>query len=144
MPRGMWRARARSSCPGRSRPPRNLLRASIGHQCQQPVAPCTQSSNRESRLLWDLRSASCVRRFAAHKATHHPVGASLSPCLRYVACGSEDRSAYLYDARSGALLERLKGPSDVVSDAAFSPMHPQLVVGGLDGRLRFYSDRPED
>ena len=93
--------------------------------------------------LWDLRSASCVRRFAAHCNRLHPVGASLSPCLRYVACGSEDRSAYLYDARSGSLVERLKGGGDVVSDAAFSPLHPQLAVSGLDGRVRFYADAEE-
>ena len=91
-----------------------------------------------------MRSATCVRTLAAHANRLHPTGASLSPCLRYVACGSEDRSAYLYDARSGGLIERLKGPSDVVSDAAFSPVHPQLAVGGLDGLVRFYSDHVED
>ena len=54
--------------------------------------------------LWDLRSASCVRKFEAHVNRVTPVGASLSPCLRYVCCGSEDRSAYLYDARGGGLV----------------------------------------
>lgn len=92
--------------------------------------------------LWDLRSASCVRRFSAHVNRLHPIGACLSPCLRYVATGSEDRSCYLYDARSGSLLERLRH-SDTVLDAAFSPLHPQLAACALDGTVRFYSDRPE-
>lgn len=93
--------------------------------------------------LWDLRSASCVRRFTAHVNRVHSVGASLSPCLRFVCCGSEDRCAYLYDARGGGLLERLKH-SDHVVDAAFSPLHPQLALGGVDGRVRFFADRPEE
>ena len=95
--------------------------------------------------LWDLRSASCVRTFAAHTNRIHQVRASLSPCLRFVACGSEERAAYVYDAGSGALIQRLKTPHDaVVSDAAFSPLHPQLALGGLDGHVRFYADRAEE
>ena len=93
--------------------------------------------------LWDLRTASCVRRFDAHTNHVHPIGASLSPCLRYLCCGSEDKSAYVYDARSGAVIERLRHP-DTVSDAAFSPLHPQLATSALDGRIRFFADRPED
>ena len=92
--------------------------------------------------LWDLRSASCVRRFAAHANRVHAVGASLSPCLRYVMAGSEDRCAYLYDAQSGGLIERLRH-TDVVTDVAFSPLHPQCACAGLDGRLRFFCDTPE-
>jgi WD40 repeat protein len=94
--------------------------------------------------LWDLRSASCVRKFEAHVNRTTPVGASISPCLRYVCCGSEDRSAYLYDARGGGLVERLRHGSDVVIDAAFSPLHPQLALAGLDGSVRFFADRPAE
>ena len=93
--------------------------------------------------LWDLRSASCVRRLGAHVNRVHPIGAALSPCLRYVATGSEDRSAYLYDARSGGLIERLRH-SDTVVDVAFSPLYPQLATCALDGSVRFYADRPEE
>ena len=92
--------------------------------------------------LWDLRSASCVRKFEAHTNRTTPLGAALSPCLRFVCCGSEDRSAYLYDARGGGLIERLRH-SEVVSDAAFSPLHPQLAIAGLDGNVKFFADRPE-
>jgi WD40 repeat protein len=95
--------------------------------------------------LWDLRSAACVRRFAAHTNRVHPIGAALSPCLRYVACGSEDRSAYIFDALSGALVERLRGVgAEITTDAAFSPLHPQLAVASLDGRVRFFSDKADE
>jgi len=93
--------------------------------------------------LWDLRSASCVRRLGAHVNRVHPIGAALSPCLRYVATGSEDRSAYLYDARSGGLIERLRHSESVV-DVAFSPLYPQLATCALDGSVRFYADQPEE
>ena len=93
--------------------------------------------------LWDLRTASCVRRFEAHANHVHPIGASLSPCLRYLCCGSEDKSAYLYDTRSGGVIERLRHP-EAVSDAAFSPLHPQLATSAFDGRARFFADRPEE
>ena len=85
-----------------------------------------------------------MRKFEAHVNRTTPVGASISPCLRYVCCGSEDRSAYLYDARGGGLVERLRHGSDVVIDAAFSPLHPQLALAGLDGSVRFVADRPAE
>ena len=93
--------------------------------------------------LWDLRSAKSVRRFSSHTNRLHPIGATLSPCLRFVCCGSEDRYAHQYDARSGELIERMRH-ADVVTDAAYSPMNPQLACASLDGKVRFYSDRSEE
>lgn len=93
--------------------------------------------------LWDLRAAACVRRFGAHTNRLHAVGAAISPCLRYVCCGSEDKQTHLYDAGSGVLIERLTGHIDTVTDVGFSPMHPQLATVSLDGRVKFYSDTPE-
>ena len=129
--------------------PVHLLRLSEGSaysEAPQAAHDLILSASVDGHVkLWDLRSASCVRKFSAHTNRLHPLGASLSPCLRYVVAGSEDRSAYLYDAKSGSLIERIKQPPtmDVVSDAAFSPMHPQLALGGLDGSVRFYSDGGE-
>jgi len=52
--------------------------------------------------LWDLRSCGRVCRFQGHSCRVHPVGVELSPCLRFVAVGSEDRCAYLFDVRMGS------------------------------------------
>lgn len=93
--------------------------------------------------LWDLRAATCVRRFGAHTNRLHAVGASISPCLRFVCCGSEDKHAYLFNVGSGGVIDRLSGHTDTVTDVAFSPLHPQLVTSSLDGHLRFYADTPE-
>ena len=41
--------------------------------------------------MWDLRADACVMSFSSHTNRVHPVGVAFSPCMRYVACGSEDK-----------------------------------------------------
>uniref|UniRef100_H3HAX5 Anaphase-promoting complex subunit 4 WD40 domain-containing protein n=1 Tax=Phytophthora ramorum TaxID=164328 RepID=H3HAX5_PHYRM len=89
--------------------------------------------------LWDIRADNCVMRFCEHVNRVHTLGVAFSPCMRYVATGSEDRAAYIYDIRTGRRLVKLKGHSDVVTSVAFSPLHPQLATGSCDGTVRFYS-----
>lgn len=90
--------------------------------------------------LWDLRSCRAVRAFAGHKNCQIPTGVAFSPCLRFLASGSEDKVAYLYDLRQGTLLHRIRGThGDMVSDVAFNPLHPQLATACLDGRVHFYA-----
>lgn len=91
--------------------------------------------------LWDLRTNRCVRRYDGHVNRSQPVGVAISPCARFIATGSEDRSAYLYDIRGNTFCHRLTGHTDVVSSVVFNPAQPQLVTASLDGRLRFYSDQ---
>ncbi len=67
------------------------------------------------------------------------IGMAFSPCGRFVATGSEDSSAYLYDVRTGAAVARLLGLRDVVADVAFHPRHPQLAAAGYDGNVRFFT-----
>jgi hypothetical protein len=42
-----------------------------------------------------------VASYREHVNRREKVALSLSPCMRYVAVGSEDRCLYLYDARRG-------------------------------------------
>ena len=67
------------------------------------------------------------------------VSAAFSPCMRYIACGSEDRSTYIYDRRTGTSCARLQVHADVAPAVAFNPLHPQLVSGSYDGSLHFFS-----
>ena len=68
------------------------------------------------------------------------MGLSFSPCLRYLATGSEDKVCYLYDLRQGTVLHRIRGVhSEAVTAVAFNPLHPQLATGCLDGSVHFYS-----
>ena len=45
--------------------------------------------------LWDLRTSRCVRRYDGHVNRSQPVGVAISPCARFIATGSEDRSVSL-------------------------------------------------
>eukprot|EP00048_Salpingoeca_helianthica_P012427 m.180364 g.180364 ORF g.180364 m.180364 type:complete len:161 (-) comp15374_c0_seq27:235-717(-) len=83
--------------------------------------------------MWDLPR--CVRRFDSHTA-RQPVSAAFSPCGRYVACGSEDRAVYLYDIRTGSVMQKLGGHTDVACHVAFAPAIPALISGCADGFLR--------
>lgn len=89
--------------------------------------------------MWDLRSGSIVRRFAGHHDRATPVGLDFSPCGRYVATGSEDRHAYVYDVRTGTAISKLSGHGDVVNDVSFRPQKPGLVTSCVDGKLRSYN-----
>lgn len=94
--------------------------------------------------LWDIRADNCVMRFCEHVNRVHTLGVAFSPCMRYVATGSEDRAAYIYDVRTGRRLVKLKGHTDVVTSVAFNPLHPQLATTSTDGTVRFYSSERSD
>lgn len=91
--------------------------------------------------LWDLRADRCVRRYEGHQNRAYTCGLDLSPCGRYLATGSEDKTAYIFDLRSGTYCSKLGGHNDTVSDVAFHPLYPQLVTATLDGKLRLYKDK---
>ncbi|XP_047625664.1 WD repeat-containing protein 27 isoform X10 [Phacochoerus africanus] len=80
--------------------------------------------------LWDMRTLRCERRFEGHPNRCHPCGIAWSPCGRYVACGAEDRHAYLYETSSSTFSRRLAGHSDTVMAVAFSPSAVQDLAGG--------------
>ena len=89
--------------------------------------------------LWDLRTARCARQLAgAHSNRSRACGIALSPDGIYVATGSEDRSAWVYDLRTGGAAARLRGATDSVTAVAWHPRMPLLAAGSLDGGLRFY------
>jgi WD40 repeat protein len=61
-------------------------------------------------------------RLRGHHNRMHPLGAAISPCMRYVATDSEDNSCYIYDVRQGRPVERIWGSHrDTVADVAFLP-----------------------
>ncbi len=62
-----------------------------------------------SARLWDLRTCRAVRSFSSHRNGQLATGLALSPCLRYLASGSEDQQAYLYDLRTGSVLHKVGG-----------------------------------
>lgn len=84
--------------------------------------------------LWDLRTLNSVLCFTGHINNSKSIGMSFSPCMRYIATGSENnvyylniiQSCYIYDIRTGKVLSQLLGASDTVSDVCFNPLKPQV------------------
>jgi len=90
--------------------------------------------------LWDLRSQRCVRVFAGHVNRQQSLGMALSPCMRWLASGSEDRTACVWDLGTGLMVHKLRGHPDAVTDVAWSPLHPQLATACTDGHIRFFTE----
>ncbi|XP_044070615.1 WD repeat-containing protein 27 isoform X7 [Siniperca chuatsi] len=88
--------------------------------------------------IWDLRTLRCVRRYENHLNRCHPCASAISPCGRFIASGSEDNCAYVYDIRSSSYLHKLQKHSDTVLSVAFNPAAPELLTGTLDGKLRLF------
>ncbi|XP_051775311.1 WD repeat-containing protein 27 isoform X2 [Erpetoichthys calabaricus] len=90
----------------------------------------------EGIKLWDLRTLRCVRRFDGHHNRCHPCGISISPCGKYIATGSENKCAYVFDIRCSNFLNKLSRCTDTVMQVAFNPSKPQLVTATLDGKIQ--------
>lgn len=88
--------------------------------------------------MWDLRTARCVRRYESHVNRCHQCTAAFSPCGRFIATGSEDQSAYIYDTRSSGFLHKLQRHSDTVLNVTFNPANPELLTGTLNGKLALF------
>ncbi|XP_054826140.1 WD repeat-containing protein 27 [Eublepharis macularius] len=88
--------------------------------------------------LWDLRTLRCERRFEGHRNRCHPCGIAISPCGQFIACGSEDKCAYVYEKHSSTYSHKLTGHSESVINVAFNPSSPQLATATLDGKLQLF------
>ncbi|TFK07116.1 sialidase-2 [Platysternon megacephalum] len=87
--------------------------------------------------LWDLRTLRCERRFEGHINRCHPCGIAVTPCGQFIACGSEDKSAYIYEMRSSTFSHKLAGHTESVINVAFSPSSPQVHFSPLSFFLSF-------
>ncbi|XP_054052137.1 WD repeat-containing protein 27 [Rissa tridactyla] len=88
--------------------------------------------------LWDLRTLRCERRFEGHSSHCYPCGIAVSPCGRFIASGSDDKCAYIYEMRSSTFSHKLGGHTDSVINVTFSPSSPQLTTATLDGKLQLF------
>ncbi|GCB61857.1 hypothetical protein scyTo_0011391 [Scyliorhinus torazame] len=68
-----------------------------------------------------------VRRYEGHHNRCHPCRISLSPCGRYLATGSEDKCAYLFELGSSNYIHKLSGHTETVMTLAFSPSVPKVI-----------------
>ena len=106
-------------------------------------------------MLWDLRSGMPSGIFKGHVNRFDRCMVSFSPCMRYIAVGSEGAcgSAALYDLRGGRQkdpisrlgrskisINKVQFRDDTITDVQFNPTYPQIVTGSLSGRLRWYTE----
>jgi WD40 repeat protein len=91
-------------------------------------------------LMWDLRQATTVLRYTNHVNRREAIQVAFSPCMRFFATGSEDKTCRIFDITAGKDVQRLTGHRDVVSAVAFNPLFAQLATGSYDGTVKFYCD----
>jgi WD40 repeat protein len=93
--------------------------------------------------LWDIRVPDkCIRRFQEHKNTVYTIGCHISPCMKFLVTGSEDRNIYIYDVSSGSRMYKLQScHSDIVSCVQFSPQKSfQMASSSFDGTVKFFKN----
>jgi len=97
--------------------------------------------------LWDIRSASSAGIFRGHVNKRETCRTTFSPCLRYIAIGSEDygSGAVIYDLRKTgkgegivAKLPNMNANRGAIVEVKYNPLYPQLITGSLGGKLKFY------
>ncbi|XP_059842729.1 WD repeat-containing protein 27 isoform X2 [Hypanus sabinus] len=88
--------------------------------------------------LWDLRTLRAVRRYEGHQNRCQHCGIALSPCGRFLATGSEDKCAYVFELGSSNFIHKLTGHTDTVINLAFSCSAPKLTTATLDGKLQLF------
>ncbi|XP_071963936.1 WD repeat-containing protein 27-like [Antedon mediterranea] len=93
--------------------------------------------------IWDLRTDRCVKRLEGHQNRVHPCGLAFSPCGKYIATGSEDKSAYIFDIRGGTYVEKLTGHTDTVTDVAYHPVYSEVLLNISDS-LQAMNPDPSD
>jgi hypothetical protein len=73
--------------------------------------------------------------FGSHSSATHLTGVDLSACGRFIASGADDRTAYVYDVRSGGVCARVGPHADAALDVAFVD-GGALCTAALDGLIR--------
>ncbi|KTG35447.1 hypothetical protein cypCar_00024002 [Cyprinus carpio] len=88
--------------------------------------PAWSERAKHGPFLRGLDEEMCVRRYDSHVNRYHHCTAVFSPCGRFVATGSEDHTAYIYDTRSSNFLHKLPRHSETVLNVAFNPANPEV------------------
>ena len=83
----------------------------------------------------DARTGAIVHQMSGFGSTKH---VSVSRDGRYVATGDQDKTAKVWDAGTGRLVQTLVGHSEILFGMAFSPDGTKLLTGSLDNTARLW------
>ncbi|KAJ7665893.1 chromatin associated protein [Mycena polygramma] len=102
------------------------------------------SGDRTARI-WDMEQGTCIVLAVDDAPAGAPEGGdagvtsvAISPDGRHVAAGSLDTVVRIWDANTGALVERLRGHRDSVYSVVFTPDGRGVVSGSLDKTLKYW------
>ena len=114
-------------------------------------------SGDRTAMIWDVESGSLVRTLVIADGASSAAGengngpspsdagvtsVALSADGTMLAAGSLDTVVRIWDARTGALLDKLRGHKDSVYSVAFAPHGGWLVSGSLDKTLKIWELDP--
>ncbi|MBL9139133.1 MAG: protein kinase [Verrucomicrobiales bacterium] len=86
--------------------------------------------------IWDGRTGQQVATFTNH--TRRIMGARFSPDLKWLATGSLDQTARLWDLTHLREAAVLRGAEHAITVLSFSPDGRALATGGWDGKVRLW------
>ncbi|MBA2307453.1 WD40 repeat domain-containing protein [Candidatus Dependentiae bacterium] len=105
--------------------------------------------------LWDIKTGTQLQVFTGHKTGRrqheifpkgHSAGINsiaFNPDGNTVLTGSDDKTARLWDVKTGQQLQILKGHTHSVSSVAFSPDGDTIITGSSDKTVRLWSRSKE-
>jgi WD40 repeat protein len=79
--------------------------------------------------------------FTLYGHTHYVLSVAYSPDGAWIVTGSHDRTAKVWNARTGAFLRELRVPADPVMSVCFSPDSTRIVTGTYDGPTKVWDAR---
>jgi WD40 repeat protein/transcriptional regulator with XRE-family HTH domain len=101
----------------------------------QPSPCCPPGTAGNTLALWDLNTG-VPRRLTKH--TDQVLDLAFSPDGRRIATASVDRSAIVWDATTGAVLNTLTGHTHAVNGVEYSPDGRLLATAGHDRTVRLW------
>ncbi|ORE10923.1 WD40 repeat-like protein [Rhizopus microsporus var. microsporus] len=101
------------------------------------------SSKDNSNRLWDVRMVRPIRKLKGHQNTSKNFIRAGFADHHLIVGGSEDGVVYIWDQETGEVLQRLRGHSGVVYEAAWNPKQGMLVSCSDDqtAKIWWYDDK---
>jgi WD40 repeat protein len=132
------------------------LRVRYGQQSTLPAAKIYRPSRRATLIgsaaaaaaagiagvaAWIMRAPSPIQSLILSGHTSVVVSAVFSPDGSRIVTASRDKTARLWDGRSGAALATLSGHTEDVNSAVFSPDGSRIVTASFDATARLWDGR---
>ena len=94
---------------------------------------CKDNSNR----LWDMRMLRSLKRFRGHQNTSKNfIKVGFGPTSSLISSGSEDGIVHIWDIKTGAVVQRLRGHAGIVYSAQWNNRQSLLASCSDDGLVK--------